>query len=86
MDVNGYMHKLNETILAADPNDKHHIQQVKTITLKGMAEEFKTHPSWNDLQNEDSELVRFLKDNFTEKGDDDCLCVVKLRNIGILWC
>ena len=42
-----------------------------------------THSSWNDLNNEDSDFVKFLRE-YCSEGDD--FSIFKLRCIGILYC
>ena len=65
------------------PEHKDQIWNVKSISLESMAEAFKTHDSWQDLQNAESDFSKFLT---TVCSEDGAISIFKLRNIGILWC
>ena len=56
---------------------------VKKISLGAFAEAMKTHASWSDLNNEESDFVKFLR---AEASEEDDLSVAKLRVFGILYC
>ena len=51
-----------------------------------MQNAFKTHSSWNDLNNPQSDFVLWLQKVCSDDDDTEVLSVFKLRNIGILWC
>lgn len=84
MDVNGYIHRIKECMVAEEPHNEERLDLIKNISLTTMAEGFSMHPAWNDLSNPDSDLVSFLK--LECKGDGDKLSVHKLRAIAVLWC
>ena len=78
---------LDQTCLAEHPEDADDIQNVKTISLKEMANQFGKDAWWEDLADEDSDLVKFVKENMCEnEHHPEVLSVSKLRDLGILWC
>ncbi len=50
-----------------------------------MAKGFECHASWSDLNNPESNLVKFLKSEMADSGTGK-LSVHKLRAIAVLWC
>mgnify|MGYP000382364270 CR=1 FL=1 len=52
-----------------------------------MQEAFKTHKSWDDLRNPESDFVKFLvKECQSAQGEYLHFSTFKLRCLGILWC
>ena len=49
MDVNGFMHRVKQAMVAQHPEHKDDPWHIETISLETMAEAFKTHNSWSDL-------------------------------------
>ena len=84
MDVNGYIHRIKECMVAQEPHNEQRLDLIDNISLEIMAQGFSMHPAWADLSNPDSDLVSFLK--LECKGEGDLLSVHKLRAIAVLWC
>lgn len=51
-----------------------------------MAGAFKNHDSWKDLNNSESDFVKFLREVCGDDNEADKLSIFKLRLIGLLWC
>ena len=56
MDVNGFMFTLKKAMIAQYPEHKDELWEIKTISLESMAEAFKNHDSWKDLQTPTSQF------------------------------
>jgi hypothetical protein len=80
MDVNGFMH------LVREGSKSKNLWRIQTISLSAMAEAFKNHDSWKDLQNSESKFVQFLKEVCGDDEDAEKLSIFKLRLVGLLWC
>ena len=50
-----------------------------------MQKAFKSHESWNALNDENSEFVKFMKKECSYEDTQD-ISIQKLRCVGILWC
>jgi hypothetical protein len=86
MDVNGYCYLIKMALKLENPeadmeNDLYDFTQVKLASLQVT---FKNHKYWSDLNNESSDLVKFLKD--VCGTPDGHLDTFKMRVLGILWC
>ena len=87
MDVNGFMHLVREGSKSEHPEvDMKNLWRIQTISLPAMADAFKQHDSWKDLQNPESKFVQFLKEVCADDEDADKLSIFKLRLVGLLWC
>ena len=53
-------------------------------TVEDMAHTFEKFKIWDDLKNENSDFVKFIKKGFTNQNG--VINVLKLKLIGILWC
>lgn len=93
MDVNGYQALLKlaryNTYKEVKPPLKDY--DIKDVSLKELQVAFKNHSSWSDLNDEGSELVKFLKttclyENSETSGDNMRFSSQKLRALGTLWC
>lgn len=61
MDVNGYVFKVKVALLNENPEMKGKLYLVKSVTLGAIQKSFSTHSSWDDLKDEESAFVKFLK-------------------------
>ena len=84
MDVNGYISRIKECMVAQEPHNAQKMHLIDNISIETMATGFSMHPAWADLSNPDSDLVSFLKSEAL--GENGMLSVHKLRAIAILWC
>ena len=67
------------------------LYDIHDISWKCLRNVFKLHKSWDGMQDEDSELMTFLKSTCLYKdsptsGDDMRFSSFKLRALGLLWC
>ena len=85
MDVNGFMYRLKQCLVAEEPENIYKPQLVKYISMETFAEGFKMHSYWNDILVKDSILNKFLQDEIVDEFTHK-LCVHKLRDLGLLWC
>ena len=58
MDVNGYIHLINEVCIA-EQDDKF-TRLPEAISLNGIIKSFSLHASWNALKDPQSDFVKFL--------------------------
>ena len=63
MDVNGFGERIEQATRLCAKRDNIEFLNVVNICLEDLQEAFKTHPSWSDLNNEDSDFVCFLRDS-----------------------
>ena len=93
MDINGYnlLLKTARVNTYKDANPPIHEYNVKDIAYAELKDVFKNHESWNDLNDENSELMKFLKETCLYEGSpaegaDMRFSSHMLRIIGLLWC
>ena len=86
MDVNGYILRVKEAMQLEHPTKL--LYEQDHVELPNLQLSFKVHESWNDLEDENSALVKFLNDTCVyDKGPKvNKFCSWKLRVLGILWC
>ena len=62
--------------------------EIKHVTLASLQTAFKPHSSWNALNDEDSNLVKFLNDacKFEDEPEKNVFSCHQLRILGLLWC
>ena len=70
---------------AENPGQAETLYNVKFISLEAMKNAFKSHDSWNDLNDPNSDFCSFLKKE-CQHEDSENISVFKLRCLGILWC
>ena len=56
MDINGYIYRLQDTLIDENPHLAGEIYKVNQITEKGMSHTFRNLPSWKDLDDPSSDL------------------------------
>ena len=83
MDINGFIYRLQETIVDENPHLAGELFKVNQITEKGMSHTFRSLPSWHDLDNPSSDLRQLIYDTC---GEEDKLSIHKLKLIALLWC
>ena len=85
MDINGFMLRVREAMADENPEEATTLYNVKSIPISAMQKAFKTHESWNDLNDENSDFVKFLKTECSYE-DTQNISIQKMRCVGILWC
>ena len=94
MDINGYqvLLRVARCNTYADAQPPLFEYQIKDISYKELKHAFRRHGSWSALNDENSELMTFLKTVCMEKesvdksGDNMRFSSFMLRTLGLLWC
>ena len=96
MDINGYIFHVNQAVHYdwSEKNDPHfNIKKLEVVSLRSLQRAFEDYKSWRDLNNENSDFVRFLSKFCPEKCElDDSVrehhffSIHKLKMLGILHC
>ena len=81
MDVNEFIDLVNQACDQETSNTSKILP--KYINLTSVIDAFSKNTAWADLKNEDSDLVKFLKNEIYVKTKID---VFKLKILGLLWC
>ena len=93
MDINGYQLLLQtarmNTYAGEEPPLK--LYEIHDISWGELRKVFKNYKSWAALNDEESDLMKFLKEtclyeDSPESGDDMRFDSFKLRVLGLLWC
>jgi len=86
MDVNGYILRVKEAMLMEGPGKE--LWEIDTVTLASLQAAFKPHDSWNALNDEESNLVKFLNEICAaeEEPEKNKFSCHQLRVLGLLWC
>ena len=87
MDVNGYIVHIKEAMKLFMPDKL--LFNIKSVDLESLQTAFKNYKSWDDLNDPDSDFVKFLKETCSSENpyeEKTLFSVQKLRNLGILWC
>ena len=71
MDINGFMFRVKEAMLAMEPDQAKTLYNVKYITIDAMRDAFKPRSSWDDLKNPMSDFVKFLNKECKYDDPDD---------------
>jgi hypothetical protein len=84
MDVNGYVYLIKLALIEENPDMENTLENATSVKLSSLQKQFKNHDYWSDLNNEGSDLVKFLKE--VCGAADGNLDQIKMRILGILWC
>ena len=86
MDVNGFILRVKEAMQLEEPEKT--LWEITEVRLASLQTAFQPHDSWNDLKNEDSNLVKFLNDTCAtdEEPEKTKFSTQKIRVLGLMWC
>jgi hypothetical protein len=83
MDVNGYIMHIKEAMKLYEPQKM--LFNIHNVDLDSLQKAFKNFKSWGELNDQESEFVKFLNE-VCGSEQEKLFSVMKLRNIGVLWC